>query len=114
MMTTIFKKIIDKEIPANIVYEDELCMAFKDINPEAPVHVLIIPKKEIPSMAEVTASDKELLGHMLLKASDIAKDLGVSDSGYRLVLNTNKEGGQEVFHLHMHLLGGRQMEWPPG
>lgn len=113
-MSTIFKKIIDKEIPANIIYEDELCMAFKDINPEAPVHVLIIPKKEIPSMAEVSEGDKELLGHMLIKASELAKDLGVSESGYRLVLNTNKEGGQEVLHLHMHLLGGRQMEWPPG
>ena len=113
-MSTIFMKIIDKEIPADIVYEDELCLAFKDINPEAPVHVLIIPKKEIPSLAEATDGDKQLLGHMMVKASEIAKDLGVSESGYRLVVNTNKEGGQEVFHLHMHLLGGRQMEWPPG
>ena len=113
-MSTIFKKIIDKEIPADIVYEDDTCLAFKDIDPKAPVHVLIIPKKEIPSMAEATEGDKELLGHMMVTASQIARDLGVSNSGYRLVVNTNKEGGQEVYHLHMHLLGGRQMEWPPG
>ena len=113
-MSTIFKKIIDKEIPAEIVYEDDHCLAFKDIDPKAPVHVLIIPKKEIASLALVSDGDKELLGHMLVKAAEIAKDLGVSESGYRLVLNTNKEGGQEVFHLHMHLLGGRQMTWPPG
>ena len=113
-MSTIFKKIIDKEIPADIVYEDDICLAFKDIDPKAPVHVLIIPKKEIPSMAEATEGDKELLGHMMVTASQVARDLGVSDSGYRLVVNTNKEGGQEVYHLHMHLLGGRQMEWPPG
>ncbi len=113
-MSTIFKKIIDKEIPADIVYEDEHCLAFKDIDPKAPVHILIIPKKEIPSVAEVAESDKELLGHLLVKASQIAKDLGVSESGYRLVANTNKEGGQEVPYLHIHLLGGRQMTWPPG
>jgi histidine triad (HIT) family protein len=113
-MSTIFKKIIDKEIPADIVYEDEKCLAFKDIDPKAPVHILIIPKKEIPSMAEAAESDKELLGHLLIAASQIAKDLGVSESGYRVVANTNKEGGQEVYHLHIHLLGGRQMTWPPG
>ena len=113
-MSTIFKKIIDKEIPVDIVYEDELCLAFRDIDPKAPVHVLIIPKKEIPSLAEVSESDKELLGHLLVTASQIAKDLGISDSGYRLVANTNEEGGQEVHHLHIHLLGGRQMNWPPG
>lgn len=113
-MSTIFKKIIDKEIPADIVYEDDLCLAFRDIDPQAPVHVLIIPKKEIVSLDEASEDDKDLLGHMLLKASQIARDLGVSDSGYRLVLNTNKEGGQEVEHMHIHLLGGRQMEWPPG
>jgi len=113
-MSTIFKKIIDKEIPADIVYEDDLCLAFKDIDPKAPVHVLIIPKKDVASLAEASEGDRDLLGHMLLKASQIASDLGISDSGYRLVLNTNKEGGQEVEHLHIHLLGGRQMEWPPG
>ena len=113
-MSTIFKKIIDKEIPADIVYEDDLCLAFRDIDPQAPVHVLIIPKKEIVSLAEASEDDKDLLGHMLLTASQIARDMGVSDSGYRLVLNTNKEGGQEVEHMHIHLLGGRQMVWPPG
>ncbi len=113
-MSTIFKKIIDKEIPADIVYEDDLCLAFNDIDPQAPVHVLIIPKKEISSLAEAGEENRDLLGHMLLIASQIARDLGVSESGYRLVLNTNKEGGQEVEHMHIHLLGGRQMEWPPG
>ncbi len=113
-MSTIFNKIIDKEIPADIVYEDDLCLAFRDIDPKAPTHVLIIPKKEIPSLAEASEDDKELLGHLLLTASKIAKDLGISDSGYRLVANTNSEGGQEVNHLHIHLLGGRQMTWPPG
>ncbi len=113
-MSTIFKKIIDKEIPADLVYEDDLCLAFKDIDPKAPVHILIIPKKEIPSMAEVAESDEKILGHLLAVASQIAKDQGISDSGYRLVVNTNNEGGQEVYHLHIHLLGGRQMTWPPG
>jgi len=113
-MSTIFNKILDKEIPVDIVYEDELCLAFKDIDPKAPVHILIIPKKEIPSMNDVAENDKELLGHLFVKASQIAKDLGISETGYRLVANTNKEGGQEVYHLHIHLLGGRQMTWPPG
>ena len=113
-MSTIFKKIIDKEIPADIVFEDDLCLAFKDIDPKAPTHVLIIPKKEIPSLAEVSEDDKEILGHLLVTASKVAKDLGVSETGYRLVANTNAEGGQEVYHLHIHLLGGRQMTWPPG
>ena len=113
-MSTIFKKIIDKEIPADIVYEDDLCLAFRDIDPKAPTHILIIPKKEIPSMAEASQDDEGLLGHLLITASRIAKDQGISDSGYRLVANTNNEGGQEVYHLHIHLLGGRQMTWPPG
>ncbi len=113
-MSTIFKKIIDKEIPADIVHEDEQCIAFRDIDPKAPTHIILIPKKEIPSMAEIDQNDKELIGHLYLVASKIAKDEGVSDSGYRLVVNTNKEGGQEVYHLHVHLLGGRQMNWPPG
>lgn len=113
-MSTIFKKIIDREIPAQIIFEDDICLAFRDIHPQALVHVLIIPKKEISSLAEISEEDKEILGHLMIKASEIAKNLGVSDSGYRLVANTNKEGGQEVNHLHIHLLGGRQMEWPPG
>jgi len=113
-MSTIFNKIIDKEIPADIVYEDDLCLAFKDIDPKAPIHILIIPKREIPSMAEVSEDDEGLLGHLLVVASKVAKNHGISDSGYRLVANTNNEGGQEVYHLHIHLLGGRQMTWPPG
>ena len=113
-MSTIFKKIIDKEIPADIVHEDDLCIAFRDIDPKAPTHILVIPKKEIPSMADIDENDKMLLGHLYLIASKIAKDEGVSDTGYRLVVNTNQEGGQEVYHLHIHLLGGRQMNWPPG
>ena len=113
-MNTIFKKLKAKALPADIVHEDELCLAFKDIDPQAPVHVLLIPKKEIVSLAEVGEENVDLLGHMLLTASQIARDMGVSESGYRLVLNTNKEGGQEVEHMHIHLLGGRQMEWPPG
>ncbi|HSC33731.1 MAG TPA: histidine triad nucleotide-binding protein [Thermodesulfobacteriota bacterium] len=113
-MSSIFTKIINREIPAAIVYEDDECVAFRDIDPKAPVHILLVPKKEIPSLAEVTAEDKSLLGHLLLKASEIAKAEGISDSGYRIVINTNKEGGQEVYHVHMHVLGGRQMTWPPG
>ena len=113
-MGTVFKKIIDKEIPADVVYEDDLCLAFRDIDPKAPTHIILIPKKEIPSMAEVLEDDKELIGHLYIVASKIAKDEGISDSGYRLVVNTNNEGGQEVYHLHIHLLGGRQMTWPPG
>ncbi len=111
---TIFKKIIDKEIPAKVVYEDDLCLAFYDINPQAPTHVLIIPKKEIRSMADITPEDVPLLGHLMLKASDIAKQLGIAENGFRLVANTNSWGGQEVDHLHFHILGGRQMHWPPG
>ncbi len=113
-MSSIFTKIINKEIPAAIVYEDEKCIAFRDIDPKAPVHILLVTKKEIPSLAKVTDDDKGLLGHLLATASKIAKEHGISDSGYRLVINTNKEGGQEIYHLHLHILGGRQMEWPPG
>ena len=111
---SIFKKIIDKEIPADIVFEDDVCLAFKDINPEAPTHVLLIPKKEIRSMADVTAEDKEILGHMMTQVPVIAKELGIADAGFRMVANTNDDGGQTVFHLHFHILGGRQMLWPPG
>ena len=113
-MSSIFTKIIKREIPAAIVYEDDECIAFRDIDPKAPVHILLVPKKEIPSLAQVTENDKTLLGHLMVKASEIAKAEGISDSGYRVVVNTNKEGGQEVYHVHMHILGGRQMNWPPG
>lgn len=112
-MSTIFKKIIDKEIPVDLIYEDDLCMAFKDINPQAPVHVLVIPRKEIPSLAEAQKEDQSLIGHIFLKACEIAKNLNLAN-GYRLVVNTKKDGGQTVDHLHVHILGGRQMKWPPG
>jgi histidine triad (HIT) family protein len=111
---SIFQKIIDKEIPAKIVFEDELCLAFHDVSPQAPTHVLLIPKKPIRSLAEVEPEDKEVLGHMMVQASLIAKKLGIAENGFRLVINTNKWGGQTVYHLHMHILGGRGMSWPPG
>lgn len=113
-MSSILTKIINREIPATIVYEDDECIAFRDIDPKAPAHILLVPKKEIPSLAEVAAGDKALLGHLMVKASEIAKAEGISESGYRVVVNTNKEGGQEVPHVHLHILGGRQMTWPPG
>lgn len=113
-MSTLFKQIIDREIPADIVYEDDLCLAFRDINPQAPVHVLLIPKKEIVSMATVGEEDGKIMGHLMVKASEIASDLGLSENGYRLVVNTNEDAGQSVFHLHIHILGGRKLTWPPG
>lgn len=111
---TIFSKIINKEIPATIVYEDDVCLAFKDIQPQAPVHVLLIPKKFIESMAKVTPEDEKILGHMMMKVSAIAESLGLSKDGYRVVVNTNQNGGQSVYHLHIHILGGRALSWPPG
>ncbi len=111
---SIFKKIIDREIPADIVYEDEQCLAFRDINPQAPVHVLLIPKREIASLAEVQPDDAALLGHLMVKASEIASQLELDEEGYRVVLNTGKNGGQAVFHIHLHILGGRALSWPPG
>lgn len=108
-MSTIFKKIIDKEIPADIVYEDDLVLAFKDIAPQAPTHILIIPKKEIATVNDVSPEDEQRLGRLLLVASKIAKEQGIDESGYRLIINVNEDGGQEVFHLHLHLLGGRSL-----
>ena len=105
-MSTIFKKIIDKEIPTDLVYEDDLCIAIKDINPQAPVHILVIPKKEIPSVADATQEDQNLLGHLILTAKQIAKKLNIDEKGYRLVINTKEDGGQTVYHLHVHILGG--------
>ena len=110
---TIFGKIIRKEIPAVIVYEDDLCLAFKDVNPQAPVHVLIIPKQPLPQLASATSEDQMLLGHLLLTAKDLAVILGL-DKGYRLVINNGENGGQTVYHLHLHLLGDRALGWPPG
>ena len=113
-MSTIFTQIINREIPADIVYEDDFCLAFRDINPQAPVHVLLIPKKEIVSMATAKIEDQAVLGHLMVKASEIASTLGLSENGYRLVVNTNEDAGQSVFHLHIHILGGRKLTWPPG
>jgi histidine triad (HIT) family protein len=111
---TIFKKIIDGEIPADIVHDDEHCLAFKDVAPQAPTHVLVIPKKEIPSLAELTAEDQALVGHILLVIKRLADDLGLATDGYRVVTNCGSDGGQSVNHLHFHLLGGRVLDWPPG
>lgn len=114
MMTdNIFKKIIDRQIPASIVYEDDRCLAFRDINPQAPVHVLIIPRKVIPTHDDLAEEDRDLLGHLHLTAVKLAKQLGLVD-GYRLVINCREQSGQTVPHLHFHLLGGRDMHWPPG
>lgn len=115
MGNTIFSKIINKEIPADIVYESDAVLAFRDINPQAPVHVLIIPKIEIPTVREIKGAEHAtLLAEMFDAANKIAKDAGISEDGFRLVFNCDKHGGQEVYHIHMHLLGGRQMNWPPG
>jgi histidine triad (HIT) family protein len=110
---TLFEKIIARKIPAAIVYEDDLVLAIRDINPQAPVHVLIFPKKVVPRIGEAQASDRELLGHILLKAAEVAKKLDLK-SGYRLVINNGADGGETVPHLHVHILGGRHMAWPPG
>lgn len=110
---TLFSKIIRREIPADIVYEDDMALAFKDINPQAPVHILVIPKKPIPKLADAVPEDHALMGHLLLTAKRVAEQAGVGD-GYRLVINNGEEAGQSVFHLHIHILGGRQMQWPPG
>ena len=113
MSETIFSKIIDRTIPANIIYEDELCLAFHDIAPQAPVHVLVIPKKPIAKLADAESTDHALLGHLLLTVKRVADQLGLTQ-GYRVVINTGEDGGQTVYHLHLHLLGGRSMHWPPG
>lgn len=112
-MTTIFGKIIRREIPASIVYEDDLCLAFRDINPQAPTHVLLVPKKEIDMLSAATTEDQALLGHMMLAAGKVARQLGVGDT-FRLVVNNGAEAGQSVFHLHVHILAGRKLHWPPG
>ncbi len=114
-MSTIFTKIINREIPADIVYETETVLAFRDINPQAPVHVLIIPKIEIPKITDINGKEHSaLLGEMYDAANKIAKEEGIAESGFRLVFNYGDNGGQEVYHIHMHLLGGRKMTWPPG
>ena len=111
---TLFEKICDKEIPASIVHEDERCVAFSDISPQAPVHILVIPRKPIPRVGLADEADESLLGHLLLVAAKVAGEQGLSESGFRLVINNGRDGGEAVPHLHVHLLGGRQMKWPPG
>ena len=110
---TIFGKIIRKEIPAEIVYEDNLALAFKDINPQAPVHILVIPKEAIAKLSDAESQNHALMGHLLLTAKRVAEQVGLTN-GYRLVINNGTDGGQTVDHLHLHILGGRQMTWPPG
>lgn len=111
---TLFEKIIARQIPARIAYEDDCVLAFHDIHPQAPVHVLVIPKKPIPRIAEAGSDDQALLGHLLLKAAEVAASLGLAEGGFRLVMNNGRDGGESVPHLHCHVLGGRPMLWPPG
>lgn len=111
---TIFGKILRGEIPCKEVYSDEEYFAFRDINPQAPDHILIIPRKPIPKISDATDEDRNLIGGLVLTANNIARTLGLTEDGYRLVINCGRHGGQEVYHLHLHLLGGRQMTWPPG
>lgn len=110
---TIFSKIIRREIPADIVYEDDLALAFKDIQPQAPVHILVIPKKPIVKLADAEPQDSNLMGHLLLTVQKVAQQAGLTN-GYRVVINNGVDGGQTVYHLHIHILGGRPMKWPPG
>ena len=112
LMTTIFDKILRGEIPCDEVFSDEKCLAFKDITPQAPIHILIIPRKPIPSLKDIKKEDQELLGHLLLKGSEIAKAAGLES--WRTIINTGEEAGQTVFHLHIHIIGGRKLSWPPG
>ena len=114
MSKTIFEKIIAREIPSDIIYEDDLVVAFRDIKPQAPTHVLLVPRKPIPRIAEATPEDHRLLGHLLLKAAAVAAKLGLRPNGYRLVINNGPDGGESVPHLHCHILGGRHLGWPPG
>lgn len=111
---TLFEKIIARQIPADIVYEDDRVLAFRDVNPKAPVHLLLIPKKAIPRIADAHPDDLTILGHLLLKAPEIANKVGLGQSGYRLVINNGPDAGESVPHLHCHILGGRPLAWPPG
>ncbi len=111
---TLFEKLIARQIPAAIVYEDDLVFAFRDINPQAPTHILVVPKKPIPRIAEASTEDQSMLGHLLLKAAAVAEQVGLKADGYRLVINNGRDGGESVPHLHCHILGGRQLHWPPG
>lgn len=111
---TLFEKIIAREIPADIIYEDDRALAFRDINPQAPTHVLVIPKKPVPGISHATPEDTALIGHVLSVAAEVARREGLDEGGYRLVINDGRNGGQTVFHLHVHVLGGRALTWPPG
>lgn len=111
---TIFEKIIARDIPADIVFEDDQCLAFRDISPQAPIHILVIPKKAVPRIAAAQVADQSLLGHLLLTAADIARRENIASSGYRIIINNGPHGGETVPHLHIHILGGRDMAWPPG
>ena len=114
MHDCLFCRIINREIPASIVYEDERVLAFNDINPQAPTHVLVVPKRHIATLNDVSGDDDALVGEVVRRAAAIAKARGISDGGFRTVFNTNREAGQSVFHVHLHLIGGRPMHWPPG
>ena len=114
MSECIFCKIVNKEIASNIVYEDDLVVAFRDINPQAPVHILIVPKEHIPTLRDIDEEKKHLISHAYMVAKKIAENEGIAEKGYRIVTNCGKDGGQTVYHLHFHLLGGRFMTWPPG
>ncbi|MFN3478760.1 MAG: histidine triad nucleotide-binding protein [Thermodesulfovibrionales bacterium] len=114
MNDCIFCKIVEKKIPSRVIYEDDISMAFEDINPQAPVHVLIIPKKHIPTLLDIKEEDSGLIAHLIKIANYISKEKGISERGFRLVTNCNPESGQTVYHIHIHLLGGRRMHWPPG
>jgi histidine triad (HIT) family protein len=114
MSKTLFEKIIAREVQGTVVYEDDQVVAFQDIRPQAPVHVLIVPRKPIPRIAEAKPEDHQVLGHLLLKAAEVASKLGLTQSGYRLVFNNGPDAGEAVPHLHCHILGGRRMGWPPG
>lgn len=111
---TLFEKIVARQIPADIVYEDDQVLAFRDIKPQAPVHVLVVPKKAIPRVAEASAADQALIGHLMLQAAGVARRLGLDRTGFRLVINNGPDGGESVPHLHVHILGGRSLSWPPG
>jgi len=113
-MSTIFSKIINKEIHTDILFENDKILAFRDISPQAPVHFLVIPKKEIRSINDINEEDKSLIGELFIVAKEIAKKEGISEKGYRTIFNCNEHGGQTVYHIHLHVLGGRQLEWPPG
>ena len=113
-MSTIFSKIINKKIHADILFENDKILAFRDISPQAPVHFLVIPKKEIRTINDINEEDKSLIGELFIVAKEIAKKEGISEKGYRTIFNCNEHGGQTVYHIHLHVLGGRQLEWPPG